>query len=493
MKHRRFQTCAACVTALWLLGPGAGVSASKPAEQKFVWLSDVHFDPIADPALTDKLAAAEALQWSSILASSSRQSSSFGQDTNWPLFASAIAAIKKEVPDPAFAIVTGDLLPHHFRERFNQSASVHHDVAFRDFVRKTTEFVALQLKQIAPSKPVFISLGNNDSDCGDYQLQPEGAFLNGTLAPVADLLRKPGSELDEWTRDGSYNAPNPALRQHRIIAINTIFLSARYRDACGNTSADPGKNLMSWLSRQLAEAQQNHERVWLLYHIPPGIDGFATIRHDNTAVPFWKAQYAEEFDRLLSRYHATIAASFAGHTHMDDFRLIDSSAKARSLVLMTPALSPYVKQNPAFRVVSFEGNGKLTDQATYYLSNLLAAGKEAAPEWKLEYSFRQEWGTRELNYNSFQKLYRRMDESPEARQRWSLLYSVSRPESNGTTNQNFWPLHCASGHTVVSSYQACLAYTTDRIRPHPAEPSRPRARSALSTVQASAPLRPQRE
>jgi hypothetical protein len=457
MKNRRIQACAVCVIACWFFYSGAVASAAQQAEQSFVWLSDIHFDPLADRTLTDKLAAADAAQWSSILENAAQHFPAFGQDTSWPLFASALDAIRKAAPNPAFTIVTGDLLTHHFRERFNQFATVHDDAAFRDFVRKTTQFVALQLKKIAPSEPVFITLGNNDSDCGDYLLQPDGAFLRDTTPIAADLLKTPASTLNEWVDDGAYSVLLPALRRHRIIAINTIFFSARYRDACGNTPANPGKNLISWLNKELLKAQQSHEKVWLIYHIPPGIDGFATTRHNDSAVPFWGAQYAEEFNRLLSRYHETVAASFAGHTHMDDFRLVNLSAKDHSLVLMTPALSPYVKQNPAFRVVSFQSNGKLTDQTTYYLSNLPAAGKEAAPEWELEYRFRQEWEVPQLDYKSFDKLYRRIDRSPEARERWSLLYAVSRPESESITDRNFWALHCASGHTVINEYQACLA------------------------------------
>jgi hypothetical protein len=269
---------------------------------------------------------------------------------------------------------------------------------------------------------------------------------------MTDLLKTSDSGLDEWVKYGAYSVLHPVLRHYRIIAINTIFFSARYRDGCGHAPAsDPGEDLLSWLNAQLARAQQNNEKVWLIYHIPPGIDGFATTRHGNTPVLFWKEQYAENFDHLLSRYSQTIAASFAGHTHMDDFRLAGSSARGRSLVLMAPALSPYVRQNPAFRVVSFQANGKLTDQVTYYLSNLLT------PDWKREYSFRQEWKIRELNEKNFDKVYRRIDQSPEARERWSLLYSVSHPEGDSITSQTFWALHCASGHTAIDEYQACLS------------------------------------
>jgi len=456
MKNRRIQTCVVYSIALLFL-PGAAISASKESGQQFVWLSDIHFNPLADPKLADQLAAADVPQWPSILASSSPKFSTYGQDTNWPLFASAIGEIKKTVPDPAFTIVTGDLLVHHFRERFDQSASIHDDAAFRTFVLKTAAFVASQLKQIAPSRPVFISLGNNDSDCGDYLLQPDGDFLRGTLPVMSDLLKVPASSLPDWTEYGVYNVPNPSLRRYRIIAVNTIFFSARYRNACGNAPGDPGEKLLSRLDAELLKAQQQHEKVWLVYHIPPGIDGFATTRHNDTAVPLWKAQYAEGFDRLLSRYHETIAAHFAGHTHMDDFRLLGASTSRRSLVLITPGLSPNVNQNPAFRVVQFQKGGILIDQATYYLSNLPTAGGSAGPEWKREYSFDQLWGFRRLDYKNFEKLYRRIDTSPEARKQWTDLYSVSHPEGGTITDQTFWPLHCASGYSAINEYQACLS------------------------------------
>jgi phosphoglycolate phosphatase-like HAD superfamily hydrolase len=124
---------------------------------------------------------------------------------------------------------------------------------------------------------------------------------------------------------------------------------------------------------------------------------------------------------------------------------------------MTPALSPNVNQNPAFRVVQFQKDGTLNNQVTYYLSNVLTAGSKTGPDWKREYSFDQVWGFHQLNYKNFQKLYRRIDSSPEARERWSTLYSVSHPEGGSMTPRSFWALHCASGHSSISEYQACLS------------------------------------
>jgi hypothetical protein len=47
-------------------------------------------------------------------------------------------------------------------------------------------------------------------------------------------------------------------------------------------------------------------------------------------------------------YSNTIVASFAGHTHMDDFRLIGGREGRYAFALITPAVSPIFGQNPGF-------------------------------------------------------------------------------------------------------------------------------------------------
>ena len=466
----------------------ASISALASTPSQFFWLSDLHFNPLADPALADKLAGAEPAQWASILAASSSGFSGFGQDANWPLVSSAIAKMREVQPNPAFTMLTGDLLPHHFREQFDRSVSNHDDVAFRQFVRKSIEFIGLQLKQIAPHAPLVISLGNNDAECGDYQLQPHGPFLNDTRAVVSDLAGTAGdsSFTGTWTTSGSYSMPNPVLRRYRLIVLNTVLFSTRYRDRCGNTSDDPGRDLLAWLRSTLAGARKHHEKVWLVYHLPPGIDAYASS-HQGTPVPFWKPAYSKEFEDLCSTYSGVIRASFAGHIHVDDFRLLGSSASHGELVMIAPALSPNIRQNPAFRVVTLEADGHIADQATYYLTNLPTAGNEVKADWKLEYSFNRAWNLHGLDFANYQKLYRRIDSSPETRDRWMLFLSASRPEAGNVTPANFRAFYCATGHTNPADYQACLSArpAAAQIPMHPTQ-SPPNPPSSASTPTHSA-------
>jgi hypothetical protein len=100
---------------------------------------------------------------------------------------------------------------------------------------------------------------------------------------------------------------HPTLHGLRILSLNTIFWSARYRQfsrwLCSGQFHGPGR------SAELAEAEQSHEKVWLMFHIPPGIDGWATTHHRDGAdascsssnVPMWVPEWTARFDHVLER------------------------------------------------------------------------------------------------------------------------------------------------------------------------------------------------
>lgn len=431
-------------------------TAAEPASQ-FLWLSDLHFDPTANPKLIDALAEASVDEWPRILTSSPDRFSRFGEDTTWALLSSSLDAMRRTAPNVKFTIVTGDLLVHRFRNRFQSTAKDHDDASFRRFATKTVQFVAAQIRSIAPGKPVLFTLGNNDSECGDYEVQPGGAFLRDESAAMAQLLGPLNDETSatDWTALGSYSVPHPWLKHHRVIAVNSIYFSPIYQNACSDGGADPALEEMRWLGRELSKARDRKDKVWLIFHIPPGVDGYATSHAEESGPEkpafMWKPVYTEEFQNLLKRYHKTVTVSLAGHEHMDDFRLISNS-----LVLMTPAVSPVFKQNPAFRVVSFRPDGALSDGTTYYLSNLDDVLHGMAAEWKPEYSFASTWGMSQLNFNNFTKLYREIGAKAAVRTRWSTLYSVSHPQASPITTETFPQLFCAAGNAIEAEFEACV-------------------------------------
>ncbi|HEU0156367.1 MAG TPA: hypothetical protein VFQ82_09875, partial [Stellaceae bacterium] len=69
--------------------------AAPAAAGQLLLLSDIHFDPMADPVLVDRLAAAAPAGWPAILDTSANKSlGRYGADTNWRLLRSSLNAAK---------------------------------------------------------------------------------------------------------------------------------------------------------------------------------------------------------------------------------------------------------------------------------------------------------------------------------------------------------------------------------------------------------------
>jgi sphingomyelin phosphodiesterase acid-like 3 len=466
-----FRYGAAVALALQLCGTATGQQAAPaPANAgQVLVMSDLHFDPMADPRLVDQLAAAEPELWSAVLDSSDDRSlGRYGRDSNWMLLRSALRQMAETLPNPAFVLVSGDFLAHGFRQEFDVAAKDHSDAAYRIFVRKTMQFLEQQLEQTFPATPILPALGNNDEECGDYQLQPGGPFLVDTLPILRRLVGGaggPGFDRD-WQSYGNYSARVSGIR---VLSTNTNFLSVHYRNACGSAAdGDPGRATLAWLEAELAAAKEAQDRVWLLYHIPPGIDGYATLRQGacpDTTIPMWDQAYAGAFYALLRRYADTVTVSFAGHTHMDDFRLIADAEGRFGFVLITPAVSPIFGQNPAFRTVTYDAAGGILDQTTYDLTNFpqaTTAAGGAPPEWRAEYSFTRQWSLPRVDLPSLDRLYSLITDARAEREQWHMIFPVSSPvywtPFSGRSEQLAQAVRafrCASGNVALSDYQQC--------------------------------------
>jgi sphingomyelin phosphodiesterase acid-like 3 len=430
-------------------------------------MSDLHFDPMADRRLVDRLAAAEPEQWCGVLESFDDTAlGPYGRDTSWMLLRSVLRQMRDALPEPAFVLVPGDFLAHDFRRKFDGAARDHSNDAYRLFVRNTMRFLAQQLEQTFPATPILPALGNNDDECGDYQLQPGGPFLADTLPILRTLVRrgaKPAFDQD-WTSYGNYSISVGGVR---VLSTNTNFFSIHYRNGCGLPGdADPGRATLAWLEAELAAARQARERVWLIFHIPPGIDGYATLRKGTcpgAMIAMWDRAYTEPFYALLRHYADTVVASFAGHTHMDDFRLIGDADGRYAFTLITPAVSPIFGQNPAFRTVVYDAVGGILDQTTYDLTNLpeAAVTGNLAPVWRAEYTFTQQWALPRVDLPSLTRLYSLIEKMPEQRARWHTIFPVSSPvywpqvaggDSGAQAAQAF---RCASGNVLLPDYRQC--------------------------------------
>src|SRR5262249_41065842 len=129
---------------------------------------------------------------------------------------------------------------------------------------------------------------------------------------------------------------------------------------------------------ELEAARAARDKVWLLMHIPPGLDSFATaasVRQNGPPVPLWQPELTSRFLQLVRTYQGTIQASFASHMHRDDFRVIRLDGKPAFFSKIASSISPIYGNNPGFYVVQYEREtGLVQDYQMYYLTNLGGAG-----------------------------------------------------------------------------------------------------------------------
>ena len=457
-------------------------AAASPSVNTFLIASDIHFNPMSDGTLVADLAASDPAQWETILARSKSSSfSQYGEDTNWWLLQSSLDQMRATLPHPAFILVTGDLIAHQFPQTYLKTTHDSNRENYRKFVLKTVEFLALEFRRRFPDTKILLTPGNNDENCGNYSVRADGIFLHDT----ADVVRKLAKADDEfkgsWEALGSYDIPHPTIRGIRIISLNTVFLSARYQAAkfsenCGPTDSTAATDLFTWLESRLSAAQQAHEKVWLMFHIPPGIDGYSTVvkyqalSKSGTAtateklcasavVPMWQPRWTAQFQALLKEYEETVIVSLAGHTHTDDFRVINTSGAKPEFVLISPAISPVYRQNPAFRVVTLANDGSFSDDSVYYLTNLEFASSKTRGDWEKEYTFSQEWKLGRPDAASLATLYDQIKTKTDVRDEWLKLYNVSSSAAylpaNGAPG-----LYCAIGELSPETYNSCYCPTT---------------------------------
>jgi len=457
-------------------------ASGQPRESKFLVASDLHFNPLADSMLVKDLEATEPTRWEPIVDCTLPNTFSlYKSDTNWWLLKSALQQFPVTLRHPRFVMVTGDLLAHRFHETFKTVTHDSDQEHYRAFVLKTVQFLAWEIQRKFPGTKIYVTSGNNDNDCGDYTIVPNGTFLSDT-APIAKELASGDDDFaNAWKSLGSFNVPRPSIPGVRIISINSIFFSQRYdprssSEGCKSVSSNGGTELMAWLEKNLAEAAQANQKVWLMFHIPPGIDGYATaIKSDSlinggaadsaetcrkSIIPMWIPDWTSRFDNLLAKYSSTVLAGFAAHIHSDDFRLIGTAAAGRKFVLLNPAISPIYGQNPGFRVVSYKSDGTVTNQTTYYLTNLTYATSTTKGKWKKEYTFTRQWKAQELDARSLHTVYDEVVSDDGAREQWLKMFAVFGPVER-EDKRFVRALYCTDEGLSMEQYKAYYCGATE--------------------------------
>ena len=425
------------------------VCAASASAETFLSVSDIHFDPFADPSLVTKLEAADASQWEAILATSTQTAfSPYGKDINHALFVSAVAEMKQQIPSPAFVLVSGDFLAHKFQQTYQQYASDKSQAAYTAFVSKTIAYVSATLHAAFPNAPIYPVLGNNDSDCGDYAVAPDSTFLANVRDLWSPLVHSASLDRD-FATGGYYHADVPSLENVRIVALNTNFFSVNYANPCGKPDADPGAAELAWLKGELQQARAAHKRVWMLFHIPPGIDVFDTEEW-GAACPnlktqtFWKASYQQQYLKITAAYAETIAGSFAGHTHQDEFRFANGG-----FIHINPSITPIFGNNPAFEVVDVTPRGAIANYTAHNLPNVTLP-------WSREYSFTDAYAKPGYNVKTLMQLRSAIAADSTTRTTYFGYYSSGAPQATAEALAQWRAYWCGLRVMPAASFAPCV-------------------------------------
>ena len=444
------------ILAVMSFATGALAQAGTAATEQFISISDIHFNPYYDPTLMTQLEASDVAGWEGVFQSSKiQQPNSYNSDTNYPLFVSFLADLKTRVAGARFATISGDFLAHDFPQNFQLYSPDKSEQAYQSFVTKTVQFIANELRAAVPGLKIYPALGNNDSDCGDYEITPKGWFLSTFAKAFAPSVKAHGF-VTQFSPYGYYAVPAP-IPDTTLISLNSIFFSANYDNACGTPGVDYGGLELEWLKKHLALARLQKRHVWLLYHIPPGINVYSTTSGGSACpapVTMWKTQYTATFDALMRQYASTVTVSLAGHTHMDDFRLMGTAASPFAYIHITPAVSPLFTNNPAYEVMTYlPQKATIADYSVIHFTL-----NTATPAWGLEYSFDSAYGQTSYTPQSLAAVRAAIGSDPATRALYLQYYTASNPGSKTITQETWKGYWCGTGARNPAGFSACYCY-----------------------------------
>jgi hypothetical protein len=445
--YLRWKSVAFGLALLWT----SPVQAQPPVPPPATWLftSDIHFNPLDDPRLADQLAAAPITQWDAIFATSTRPPTAHGKDTNDALLRLALAQMRLRAPDPAVVSITGDFLVHSFRGLWNVAASDRGDDAFDAFVDKTVAYLALEFDAAFPHAQFVITLGNNDSACGDYAAMPRSAFLANFARAWAPLVDRDGRAPDfvrEFPIDGDYVVP--LANGMRIIAVNSNVWSPVAANTC-DPDGSAQTDVMTWFEQAVAAAPAG-ARTWALLHVPPGIDAYSASR-TNLPVPFYRPELLARFRAVRASDGKPLGLIVAGHLHNDGFRIVD-----RTPLVLVPSISPVHGNNPAFFVARVDGaTGTIGNYTAYALDeNGAAPGVAPASRFAPEYEFNASYGVHGFTLASLQQLEQAIHDDAGMRQLEADHY-VSGSSVAGIDAKTWHAYWCANVALDPGAFEAC--------------------------------------
>jgi sphingomyelin phosphodiesterase acid-like 3 len=420
MRSRRL--AALCGAFVAIFSTTCGWVEAAEATQTWLVVSDIHLDPF----------------------NRSSYPSLPGRDTNLALFSSALAEMRRDVPNPSMVLLPGDFLVHNFpavARRDESGASV--NGAGLNAMR----FIEAAFARAYPHARFAIALGNNDAPCGDYHSDIGDDYLASLTRLWAPLIDRQGAAptfASTFSHGGYYTVALP-IAGFRLVVLNTILFSSEFKGACTGRATGGAREELEWTKATLQATPAGLRNV-VMMHIPPGYDAVST-QATKGFVPwaFLNANDNAALIAALTDERDRVAYAFAGHTHRFDFRLIGDVP-----MLLFGSISPIYSNNPAFYAVRVRSDGLLRDIDVYTYD-------EWSGVWTPRRSFDRTWSVERIDAPALNRIHERLAVEPAMRQRWDLASNgwPSNPDGAWATWGRWWRISWCAQTVLQSGFARC--------------------------------------
>lgn len=191
---------------------------------------------------------------------------------------------------------------------------------------------------------------------------------------------------------------------------------------------------MNWLNSALHEIANLPKWVYFTGHIPPHPD-------------LYKPECFRKYVELSAKYNQTIKAHLFGHTHADQFWLLNhpevENNRPAAVINVSPGIIP--SYNPSLRMFNYDpSNGDLKEIWQYYSDISQDNRQNELPDLQLEYRLTNAYEMSDLSLDSWIDLSHRIATNATVR----ALYQKYKTVSSGASSfkDPFVPtlrdLHC---------------------------------------------------
>jgi sphingomyelin phosphodiesterase acid-like 3 len=274
------------------------------------------------------------------------------------------------------------------------------------------------------------------------------------------------SSLKGFSEGGYYSVNLPApVRNARLLVLNDLFLSSKYATCAGKADTTAAQAQLAWLERQLASARANKQKVWVMGHIPPGVDVHATVAKMRDVCGGAKPEMflsSEEMADELAEFGDVVELAIFAHTHMDEVRILNAEDGVRKpappksvAVKMVPSISPIDGNAPSFTLARIDpSSAALVDYRVFTASN--QTGVDAT--WNEEYDYGQTYREAAFSAASVSQLISALQADPGAKTEASREYIRNFSSGNASPLLDLvWPQYvCGLSNHTAEGFRSCV-------------------------------------